>query len=295
MRIGLLGTGYWAAETQAAGMSGHPDAEFVGVWGRDPAKAGALAARYGVRAYDDVDTLLADVDAVAVALPPDVQAELATRAARAGKDLLLDKPIALTIAAADQLVAAVEESGVASVVFFTNRFHPEIEAFLAGLGPQDGARFTLFASIFQPDSPYAASAWRKEYGGLWDVGPHALSVLLPVLGPVTQVSAIAGPHDTTHALLRHRDGAVSTLALTLDAPPASTAFECVFHGESGFVSLPSGAGEAVDAFRNAVAQLARARTAGHPCDVRFGRDVVAILAAAEAARDRAEVVTVIAQ
>src|SRR5437763_1145566 len=85
LRFGLLGTGYWAAETHAAGLHRHPDAQFVGVWGRNPAKAEALAARYGVRAYPDVDALIADVDALAVALPPDIQAEMALRAARAGR------------------------------------------------------------------------------------------------------------------------------------------------------------------------------------------------------------------
>ncbi len=289
LRFGLLGTGYWAAETQAAALDAHPDAEFVGVWGRDPAKADALAQRYGVRAFADVDALLPEVDAVAVALPPDVQAPLAVQAARAGRHLLLDKPTALTLPAAEEIVAAVDQSGVASVVFFTNRFQPEIAAFLDGLGPQDSARFTLLASIFTPGGPYAASAWRKEHGGLWDVGPHALSVLLPVLGPVEKVSAFRGPHDTTHALLSHRDGAVSTLALSLDAPPDAATFECVFHGDRP-LPLPDVAGSAVDAFGVAIGELVGSVGAGHPCDVRFGRDVVAVLAAAQEARDRGTVV-----
>src|SRR3712207_1241797 len=127
MRFGLLGTGPWAALTQAPGLAAHPDAEFVGVWGRNPDKAAALAQRHGAAAYPELDALLVDVDAVAVALPPEVQAELATRAARAGKHLLLDKPIALTGAAADELAGEVTSRGVASVVFFTNRFMPEIE------------------------------------------------------------------------------------------------------------------------------------------------------------------------
>lgn len=282
MRFGLLGTGYWAAETHAAGMANHPDAEFVGVWGRDPAKAGALADRHQVRAYDQVDDLLADVDAIAVALPPDVQAELAIRAASAGKHLLLDKPIALSTASADRVVTAVADAGVASAVFFTNRYRPVIADFLRELvesGPWDGARVAIRGSIFSPDSPYAASAWRKEWGGLWDVGPHALSLLLPVLGPVVEVTALAGPHDTAHALLRHAGGAVSDLTLTLDAPPASTLSEYVFHGAAGFATAPE-SWDSVEAFRTAVTQLVATAAAGthdHPCDVRFGHEVVAIL------------------
>jgi predicted dehydrogenase len=290
VRFGLLGTGYWAAETQAAGLVDHPDAELVAVWGRDPAKAAALAQRYGVTAYGDVDALLSEVDAVTMALPPDVQAPLAVRAARAGRHLLLDKPVALTVAAADEIVAAADQAAVASVVFFTNRFRPGINEFLAGLGRQDAARFTLAASIFHPDSPYAGSAWRREHGALWDVGPHALSVLLPVLGPVESVTAFAGPRDTTHALLRHAAGAVSTLTLTLDAPPDAAVFECSFHGDR-VTPLPDTGGSPVDAYRTAVSELVHSG-AGHPCGVRFGRDVVAVLAAVQEARDHGRVVRI---
>src|SRR5205809_1322663 len=130
LKFGLLGTGYWAAETQAAGLHGHPDAEFVGVWGRNPDKAKALADRYDVGAYPDLDALLADVDAVAVALPPDVQAPLAVRAARAGRHLLLDKPVALSVEAADEIVVALDAGGLSSLVFTTNRYRPEVEEFL---------------------------------------------------------------------------------------------------------------------------------------------------------------------
>lgn len=290
LRFGLLGTGYWAAETQAAALAGHPDAEFVGVWGRNPDKATALAQRYAVRAYDEVDDLLADVDAVAIALPPDVQAGLAERAAEAGKHLLLDKPLALRTEAADRVVAAVRRSGVASVVFFTNRFFPNVEAFLRAAtetGGWDGARVVMFASIFQPGNPYGESPWRRDKGGLWDIGPHALSVVLPVLGPVEQVVAADGPHDTVHLVLRHGGGPVSTMSLTLDAPPAAASSQFVFYGAGGLAAVPSGEGSVVGAFAVAVGQLVRNVTGvatRHPCDVYFARDVVAILDAAEAAR-----------
>jgi predicted dehydrogenase len=178
LRFGLLGTGYWAAETQAAGLSGHPDAELVGVWGRDPAKAGTLAKRYGVRGFADVDALIADVDANAVALPPDVQADLATRAARAGRHLLLDKPVALRVEAADALVAAVDANGLATLVFTTNRYRPEVDAFLreaVATGGWFGARTTLYAANFQPGSPYADSPWRYEKGGAVALPTDAVS------------------------------------------------------------------------------------------------------------------------
>jgi predicted dehydrogenase len=290
MRFGLLGTGHWAAQTQAEGLRAHPDAELVGVWGRDPAKADELAGRFGAVGYADLDQLLSDVDAVTIAVPPDVQAELAVRAAAAGRHLLLDKPLALTVEAADRVVDAVRAAGVASIVFFTHRFHSTVDAFLTDAATRswDLARITWLASIFQAGNPYGGSAWRREKGGLWDVGPHALSLVLPVLGPVVRVEAMAGPHDTSHVLLRHESGAVSSLTLTLDAPMGGTLIESVFYGAHGLVPVPPSGGTAVAAFGAAISQLIVAAgetgPSRHPCDVRFGREVVAILAAAEAAR-----------
>src|ERR1035437_5099917 len=58
-------------------------------------------------------------------------------------------------------------------------------------------------------------------GALWDIGPHALSILLPALGPVTHVVADRGLGDTVMVVLRHESGAASTMSLSLTAPPGS--------------------------------------------------------------------------
>jgi predicted dehydrogenase len=293
VRFGLLGTGYWAAQTQGAALAAHPSAELAGVWGRDQAKAKALAARFDATPYPDVDALLAAVDAVAVAVPPDVQADLAVRAARAGRHLLLDKPLALTAAAADEVVAAVDAAGVASLVFFTHRFRPEIETFLADAartGDWYACRGVMHASIFHPGNPYGVSPWRRQHGGLWDIGPHALSILLPLLGDVTEVTAVDGPRSTVNVIARHRDGAASDLSLTLDAAPNAVAMEQVFYGEHGVAVVPgSGGTTPLRAFGHAVDRLQALAEAGpgarrDPCDVHFGRTVVRILAAADTAR-----------
>src|SRR5262245_12277843 len=149
LRFGVLGTGYWAAETHAAGIAAHESAELVGVWGRDPAKAEALGRRFGVRGYGDLDALLEVVDAVAVAVPPDVQADLAVRAAAAGRHLLLDKPLALSLEQARAVVDAAEANHVASVIFFTARFVPEVVVWLEGVretGGWEGAQGIWFGS-----------------------------------------------------------------------------------------------------------------------------------------------------
>src|SRR3954469_11263199 len=121
LRFGLVGTGYWADVAPATGIAAHPQAELVGVWGRDPAKTAALAAKHGARAFDELDELIAGVDAVAFSVPPDVQAELALPAAEAGKALLLEKPLALSVESAERLLDA---GRAPTLVFFPSLLPP---------------------------------------------------------------------------------------------------------------------------------------------------------------------------
>ena len=90
MRFGVLGTGFWARKVHAAALAAHPDAELVGVWGRDAAKAEAAGAEFEVPGTTDLDGLLGACDAVSIAVPPDVQVPLAIAAAGAGRHLLLE-------------------------------------------------------------------------------------------------------------------------------------------------------------------------------------------------------------
>jgi hypothetical protein len=97
-----------------------------------------------------------------------------------------------------------------------------------------------------------------------------------------------GPRAATHVLLRHAGGAVSTLTLSVDAPEGAARHEAVFFGEPGRADLPDIAFTPVQALGRAVDQLIDAAAGGDrpTCDVRFGADVVAVLAAAQdAARD----------
>jgi predicted dehydrogenase len=278
LRFGLIGTGYWADVAHAAGIGAHPEAELAGVWGRDPAKAAALAQRHGARAFADVDGLLAAVDAVAFSVPPDVQAELAPRAAAAGKALLLEKPLALTVEAAERIVDAARAP---TVVFFTFRLDPLLAAWYRDAvdgRAWDGASVLYLASIFEPGNPFGESPWRRERGGLWDVGPHAVAALLPALGAVEEVEAVRGPRDEAHLALRHASGAASSVSLSLTAPAG--VHEVAFWGAGGLVRRPGdGNADVAAAYAAAIDALVAGDS---PLDARFGLEVVRVLAAAEA-------------
>lgn len=289
MRFGLVGTGFWARDTHGAALAAAPEVEFVGAWGRDPGKASALAQHHGVRAFDDLDAMLAEVEALSFAVPPHVQAPLAERAARAGKHLLLEKPVALTGEEAASLADAVREAGVATVVFFTRRFTHEGREWFASL---EGSEWEVgqahwFGDNFEPGSPFD-TPWRREKGGLWDVGPHAVALLTAALGRVTRVHAVGGVRDVVHLVLEHDGGATSTVTLTLSATSeaAGVSFEVI--GPAGRLAMPTKDSPSSLAAQVALGELVAAAAdaaPGHPpqhsCDVEFGRYVTDVLAEAE--------------
>ncbi|MFL5914152.1 MAG: Gfo/Idh/MocA family protein [Gaiellaceae bacterium] len=277
MRFGLIGTGYWAAAVHAPGIVSHPRAELVGVWGRDPAKAKRLATQFGVQPFSEVDELIAAVEAIAFSVPPDVQTELAVRAGTAGRSLLLEKPLALTVEAADRVVEAARAP---TVIFFTRRFDPAVRDWFSTEidgHDWDGGSVTMLSSIFESGNPFGESPWRRERGALWDIGPHALALLLPTLGPVEQVAAVRGRGDEVHLGLRHATGADSSVTISLTSPAELT--EAVFWRKEGVARMPDG-GEVAPAYAGTIDALLAGDT---PFDAGFGRDVVRVLAAAEEA------------
>jgi predicted dehydrogenase len=286
LRFGLVGTGYWARVAHARALASAPGIEFAAVWGRNAEAASTLAAERGIKACTDFDAFLAEIDAVAFSVPPDVQSELAVRAARAGKHVLLEKPVALTEAAAEALTSAVQAAGVASVVFFTCRFQPDIGAWLEDLaagGGWQGAFALWLGSAHSQASPFN-TPWRRMKGGLWDLGPHTVSLLWEILGPVQFVTADTGRGDLTHLVLHHRGGATSTVTVTLGAPEQADGFDLQVWGERGRSAMPPLADDPVTALRIALTELAgnaRSGKLSHPCDAEFGRAVTRVLAQAQ--------------
>jgi predicted dehydrogenase len=285
LRFGLVGTGYWARETHAPGIATAAGATLAAVWGRDHAAASALAAGYGGVGYEDFDVFLEHVDAVSFAVPPGVQPALAMRAAAAGKHLLLEKPMALDEATGDLLTRAVESSGVAALVFFTHLFSPPVVSWFEEVDrdPWLGGDAYWLGSALADDNPFN-TPWRRRYGGLWDVGPHAVVDLWRTLGPVVRVTAEMGAPDVTHLVLHHESGASSTSTLTVSAPDAADGFTMMLWGPRGRTRMPIDEVDSMTALTvaaEALAGMARTGRRDHRAGVRMGDDVLRILAAAQ--------------
>ncbi|RSN59226.1 dehydrogenase [Amycolatopsis sp. WAC 04182] len=276
LRAGLVGAGPWAKTVHAPGLADHPGMTLRAVWARRPEAAKELAEAHGAQAVDSFDELLDQVDAVAFAVPPAVQAELAVRAAEAGKHLILEKPIAADLDGARRLADAVETAGVAALVVLILRFSPMTREWLDGIkeagGWRGGGARWLSGALL--GGQYQSSAWRHDSGALADIGPHALDLLDAALGEITDVlAANRTDDDLWQLLLAHEGGATSTATLSLRLPIQPTVVEVAVYGEHGYRTLgrkPGSAGESYTALLDDFAAMAASGTTSHPCDVRRG-------------------------
>ncbi len=233
LRVGLVGAGTWAARVHAPMLAAGPETRLTGVWSRRRGPAAALAEAHGTTAMDSFGALLEGCEAVAFAVPPDVQVALALEAVRAGRHVLLEKPLALTLADARRLADAVTAAGVVSQLMLSYRYRPETAAFLdqARAFAARGARAAFLSSALL-EGPYA-DTWRRAHGAVLDLGPHVLDLLDGALGPITAVVARGDPRHWTSLLCTHAGGVVSTVDLSLSVRLQASVFKVELFGAAG--------------------------------------------------------------
>ncbi|MET9231440.1 Gfo/Idh/MocA family oxidoreductase [Lentzea sp. NPDC003310] len=276
LRVGLVGAGPWAEMIHAPGIANHPGTTLTGVWARRPEAAASLAGAFGAEPFADYSAMLSTVDAVAFCVPPGVQGPMAVEAARAGKHLVLEKPIAETAEVASSLAEAVEEAGVASLVVLTRRYAPETKEMLAQLhrtGGWTGADSRWISGALL-DGPFSNSPWRHDKGALDDVGPHAFDLLDAALGEITDVLA-ANVSDTGlwQLILQHAGGATSTVSLCLSLPLQPPFADFTVFGTHGHRTLTNRDTPAAECFTNLLddfVAMVDSGTTTHECDVRRG-------------------------
>lgn len=249
LKIGLVGGGPWARMVHAPALAAHPGVDFAGVWTRRPEAAEGL----GAPRLPDVEALLASVDAVAFAVPPAVQGELARAAAAAGRHVICEKPLAADIAGARAVADAVAASGVVSSVVLTLRHDPEIAAWLASLPSVPAGVDTVGSARWLSGAllggPYATSSWRAAEGALLDLGPHVIDMMDAALGPVTGVAwAHRAEPDLTWFGLRHAGGAHSTVTLSIRLPVDPSEIEFTVFGGAAASRLAARPADPVDCY-----------------------------------------------
>ncbi len=233
--IGICGAG-WVAGEYVRAFTRNAETRVRGVFSRTRASAERTLAAHGVDAtvYDTLEDMLRrdDIDIVVLASPPAVHARQATAAARAGKHIVVEKPVALYRPEVLELVEAADKAGVRSVVSFVLRWNPMFRTIKQLLA--DGATGRLMyaeADYWHWVGPhYGQYSWSHTRAGqessLLSAGCHALDALRWFAGEVDEVYALSAPGFTGSAYEFHPN-MVGTLRFTSGAiGKVSSLLEC---------------------------------------------------------------------
>ena len=236
MGLGVIGLGM-AVKPHALALRDLVDqVDVIGAYSPTPERRREFVQTYGLPAVDSLDALLGDprVDAVLILTPPRTHAQLAVASAKAGKHVLLEKPVDVTLEQARAIVAAVEREGRKLGIVFQYRFRPGTIALRKLL--REGALGELLsvscAVRWWRSAEYYAQPGRgmraRDGGGvLLTQSIHTLDVLLDLAGPVRRVSAqcrtsaLRGidTEDIACAAVEYRNGAVGVIDATTVAYP----------------------------------------------------------------------------
>lgn len=235
---GLVGAGDIARKRVAAALVAlSPRATLLGVASRRKGPAEQLAHEHGAsRVFRDWRALLADpeIDAVYVSTPVDLHAEITLAAARAGKHVLCEKPMALTHRDCREMIRVSRRAGVRLGIAYYRRFYPVVrrmrELLRAGAIGTPALAEVLVAERFNPVGRAAPRRWlvQKERSGggpMMDFGCHRLDLLLYLLGDIRAVSA-----ELSNVLFRKRDvedHATALLSFASGATGHITASHCL--------------------------------------------------------------------
>ena len=203
VRIGLMGAGFMG-HMHANCYANIPEAQVVAVADIQREKAEEVAAQHGAKVYTTFGSLLKrdDLDAVDICLPTYMHAKYAVKVAQRGLNMLLEKPLALTMRNANRIVAAVRESGVKCMVAHVIRFWPEYQVLKRYV--DEGSLGKLRALSMQravPEPLYTWDKWmcdpRKSGGAIVDLHIHDADFVRYLLGEPEKV-------DSTGAFIENR-------------------------------------------------------------------------------------------
>jgi UDP-2-acetamido-3-amino-2,3-dideoxy-glucuronate N-acetyltransferase len=217
--IGLAGCGYWGRNL---GRNLFQMGHLAAVCDPDPRARREAKANYGgVRATADIDDLLDDpkVRAIAVASPAVLHYELARKAILAGKDVFVEKPLALKIGEAEELVEAARRRKRILMVGHVLEYHPAILKLKEFVDSGDlGEIHYVYSNRLN------LGKVRKEENILWSFAPHDISVILLLLGTLPEWASTSGNH-----YLQHEIADVTMTCLAFPGKPRAHIFVSWLH------------------------------------------------------------------
>jgi UDP-N-acetyl-2-amino-2-deoxyglucuronate dehydrogenase len=261
IRIALVGCGR-ISRNHFEAIARIDELQLVSVADSDHSRAQAIGTEQGVPAFGSLDEMLGAVpsDLVAICTPSGLHPQHGSAAARAGRHVLTEKPMAISLAGADDLVQACDSAGVHLFVVKQNRLNPAIQLLRRAV---DKGRFGRIYSAnttvrwTRPQEYYDAEPWRGTWefdgGAIMNQASHYVDLMQWLVGPVESVMAKTATQarrieaeDSGVALLKFRSGALGVIEVTVLTYPRNLEGSITILGEKGSVKVGGTAVNRVD-------------------------------------------------
>jgi predicted dehydrogenase len=219
-----------------------------------PTAADQLAEQVGCKSYHDLGAMLADpnVDIVTICTPSGAHMEPAIAAAKAGKHVIVEKPLEITLKRCDRIIEACDKAGVTLATIFPSRFHESSQLLKRAVDRGRFGRLTIgdaYVKWYRPQTYYDSGAWRGTWdldggGALMNQAIHSVDLLIWLMGPATEITAHTATlaherievEDVAMATVRFANGAIGVIEATTAAYPGALK-RIEIHGSAGSAVL----------------------------------------------------------
>ncbi len=238
LRFGLVGCGMIAG-FHARAIADTKAGKLVGCVSRSEAGTAKFAEYNSCRAFATLDEMLADteIDAISICSPSGAHRDPAIAAAKAGKHVVVEKPLEVTTARCDEIIAATDQAGVKLGVTFQSRFYSAAQTFKAAIDAGRFGKITMgdaYVKWFRTQQYYDSGAWRGTWtldggGALMNQAIHSVDLLLWLMGDVEEINGRIATmtherievEDVAVATLKFKSGALGVIEATTTAFPGS--------------------------------------------------------------------------
>ncbi|MEA5024035.1 Myo-inositol 2-dehydrogenase [bioreactor metagenome] len=252
MRFAIIGCGRIAPK-HAESIVALEEAELVAVCDIVPERAQAFADKYGAKPYTSYEEMLAkeEIDVVTIATESDLHAPIGITCAKAGKHVMVEKPMAMTLASADELIRTCHEEGVKLSVIHQNRYNKSIKLMRQALEEGRFGKLTHGQATVRwnrNDAYYAQAPWRgtklQDGGVLMNQSIHNIDLLQWTLGPVESVFGYTRTalrkiemEDVGVAVIKFKNGALGVIEAASTIYPKNIEETLNIFGETGSVMV----------------------------------------------------------
>lgn len=250
--FGIIGCGM-IARFHALAIADIRGAKLVGCYDQFPKSAHALAETFACQAYEDLETMLAnpEIDVVTICTPSGAHMEPGVAAARAGKHVIVEKPLEITLKRCDRIIDECEKAGVVLSTIFPSRFHESSRLMKSAVEKKKFGNLTMgdaYVKWYRDQKYYDSGAWRGTWaldggGALMNQAIHSVDLLAWLMGDVQEITA----HTATlaHERIEVEDVAVATLRFANGALGVIEATTAAYPGALKRIELHGSAGSAV--------------------------------------------------